>query len=347
MELRQLELFVAVAEERNFHRAAERCRIAQPALSRRIQALERSVGVRLLHRTTRAVEITPAGSALLAAAREALATLGRGAATARRLDAGAERLVLAFPDYATHPFVPRLLRRFGERHPNVPVEWRELSPAEQLGAVRAREVDVGFVGVPGTAAAGVADGGGGGGGAPLAFLPMSDLRWTVALPSDHPLAVGDVAGDVPLAGYAGAPLVLFPRRLSPGLYDRMVACIRAAGGGAAPRIVEEPAQLHSALALVAAGMGVMPSPFHVADQAHAGVTVRGTSGFDAGARICAVHRRDDPSPALAAFLAVAGEVIVRDTALELVVAPAPVVRPSTAGGVRWPTSHAAAPDVWP
>jgi DNA-binding transcriptional LysR family regulator len=210
----------------------------------------------------------------------------------------------------------------------VAVERRELPPPQQIAALRAGEIDVGFLGVPAEARQRAA-GGAARGDAQLAFVPVMRTAWAVALPAAHPLARPPLVGAstasdatpraaadrgrpaIPVAAYAAEPLVLFPRNMNPGLYDWTLDCVRRAGAGA-PRVVQEPAQLHTALGLVAAGVGVMPTPFHLADQRRPGVAVRPTSGFGPGARICAVYRRDHQTAVLTAFLEA-----VRDTAREL------------------------------
>src|SRR4051795_6550635 len=107
MELRHLRYFVAVAEERHFGRAAERLHIAQPPLSQQIRRLEAELGAPLLHRTTRRVELAPAGEVLLARAREILAAVDAAAEDARRAARGEfGRLAIGFTGSATYALLP-------------------------------------------------------------------------------------------------------------------------------------------------------------------------------------------------------------------------------------------------
>ena len=142
MELRHLRSFVAVAEERHFGRAAERLHMAQPPLSQQIRRLEAELGVTLLHRTTRSVELAPAGEVLLARAREILAAVDGAAEDARRAARGEfGRLAVGFTGSATYALLPAvaaalreaLLVVLPEAHPlaeadSVPLEELEDEP---------------------------------------------------------------------------------------------------------------------------------------------------------------------------------------------------------------------------
>jgi len=115
MELRHLRYFVAVAEELHFRRAAERLHMSQPPLSQQIRALEEEVGAPLLLRNQRKVELTAAGAAFYARAREILAAVEDAALEARRVQRGeVGRLAVGFVGSAMYSFVPELLRAFRE-----------------------------------------------------------------------------------------------------------------------------------------------------------------------------------------------------------------------------------------
>src|SRR4051812_16565400 len=137
MDLRQLRYFVAVGEELHFSRAAARLNLAQSALSSQVRQLEREVGGPLLVRTTRRVELTPAGESLLHDAQEILAAtdgaLGRARALARG-ETGA--LVIGSLGPAPGGVLAPLLHRFGERHPEVRGEVRAFDFSDTLAGVR-------------------------------------------------------------------------------------------------------------------------------------------------------------------------------------------------------------------
>jgi DNA-binding transcriptional LysR family regulator len=150
LELRHLRYFLAVAEELNFSRTAERLHVAQPALSAQIRAFETLVGCELFQRTTRKVELTPAGEQLLPDAREivwradeALAKLGALA----RGQSGALRV--GFVAHAAGETSTEILRRFGDEYPAIEVELVEARTLEgSQQSVVDRETDAAFVWLP-------------------------------------------------------------------------------------------------------------------------------------------------------------------------------------------------------
>ena len=118
LDLRKLRAFVYVAEERHFGRAAERLFVAQPALSQTIKALEAQIGVQLLDRSTRRVDLTPAGARLLERAHGILDAIDDAVAEARRIDAGEQgSLRLGFIGSASFGLMPALARAVGDALP--------------------------------------------------------------------------------------------------------------------------------------------------------------------------------------------------------------------------------------
>lgn len=140
---------VAVAETRNFTRAAERCFVVQSSLSHRIAGLERELGVKLFARSSRRVELTSAGVAFVAAARECLAAADRAVADAAAAT-GVVRGRLAVGVIVTTAAVdvPDLLQRYRARHPDVHVVLRSGRSDELAAAVRDGELDIAFLGLP-------------------------------------------------------------------------------------------------------------------------------------------------------------------------------------------------------
>jgi DNA-binding transcriptional LysR family regulator len=150
LELRHLRYFLAVAEELNFSRAAERLHIAQPALSAQIRSLETQLGCELFSRTTRKVDLTAAGELLLADAREIVERADRAAAkvtAAARGDRGALRV--AFAAHGAGETSNEIFRRFAEEHPGIDVELVESATLEGLQQLVAdHEADAAFAWLP-------------------------------------------------------------------------------------------------------------------------------------------------------------------------------------------------------
>ena len=136
-----MQYFVVVAEELHFGRAAERLHIAQPSLSHQIRRLEQQLGVALLERTSRRVELTPAGRTLLTEGRRFLTQSQRAVRITRA--AGSEGLTVGFYGSAASELLPRLLRVFAERHPAVEVSLRDLLLG-RIDDILAGNVDVAF-----------------------------------------------------------------------------------------------------------------------------------------------------------------------------------------------------------
>src|SRR5919206_4067476 len=138
MELRHLRYFIAVAEELHFGRAAERLRITQPPLSFQIQSLERELGVQLFIRGRR-VELTEAGRALLAKAREAIEAADAAARAAQRAGLLVNgRLRVGYPAAGVFELPPIALRTFQERFPNCGVETGVPTTGAHPEAVRSK-----------------------------------------------------------------------------------------------------------------------------------------------------------------------------------------------------------------
>lgn len=256
MELRHLKYFVAVAEERHFGRAAARLRIAQPPLSRQIQALEKEMGLLLFERTRRQVELTPAGETFLTHARRIFESVDLAVHEAQRAGKGESgRLVVAYPSTFASSGMPELVRAFRTKFPLVELVLHELAPQTQLDRIRDHQVDVGFVRGP------VDD---------AAFETELVRReaFLAALPSGHALSNRKV---IPLGLLAREPFVLFPRHRGPAYFDYILRL--CSNAGFTPRIVQEAPQL-DIVSLVAANLGVSIVPASVRTFRRSGIVLR-------------------------------------------------------------------------
>jgi len=262
VELRHLRYFVAVAEELHFHRAAARLHISQPPLSQQIRALERELGVSLLERNRRRVELTPAGASFLESARAILDSVDRAASTARRVANGElGSLSIGFVGSAMlSPKLPAILRDFRTRYPDVELHLRELPTAEQLEALVARRIDLGVIRGPVviSANAGVFD-----------FVVIQREGLVVALPDTHPLATKT---RLHAADLRGETFVILPRREAPGLFASLASVMGDVGG--VPEDAIEVTEMQTIIGLIASGTGVSLIPASVGESERPGVTFR-------------------------------------------------------------------------
>jgi DNA-binding transcriptional LysR family regulator len=345
VELRLWRQFIALAEELHFGRAALRLHMTQPPLTQAIALLERRLGLLLFERTRRSVALTPAGQALLPEARELLARAAALPAHARAA-AGGEvgRLRLAFVSTAGYELLPLWVRAFRERHPRVQLDLLEATGDLQLQALERGDIDAGLMlHSPGFAPPGLE----------RALIAREPL--VVALPEHHPLATAtasvaaSVAASVtarasgsatqtpsvpaprasarkptparlaatalPLEAVLAEPLVIFPRRILPSVYDAVFALYHAAGRS--PQVVQEAIQMQTIVNLVSAGLGLAWVPGSVMRFQRPGVVYREVASRPARGRRAAqqvpacetslVWRADGASPTLARFVAFARE----------------------------------------
>ena len=141
MELRHLRYFLAVAEEAHFGRAARRLKIAQPPLSRQVQALERELGFELFDRSMRRVQLTPAGAVLKERATKVLAEVEAAVEAAKRAHVGdTGRLAVGYLSSLAYTGITTVLRAYRERFPEVQLALRELGPQDQVAALKSRAI---------------------------------------------------------------------------------------------------------------------------------------------------------------------------------------------------------------
>jgi DNA-binding transcriptional LysR family regulator len=261
VELRQLEYFVAVAEERHFTRAARRAMVSQSGLSASIRALERELGAPLFVRSTRHVELTEVGRAVLVDARRALA----GAAAARDAAAAVQGLlrgtvVVGTEQCITGVDVPAVLAAFRAAHPGVDVRLRHEGSLALLEQIPASRVDVAFVAITGP----VPDG--------VRLFPVAHSPMVLLCHPEHPVATAE---ELTWDGLASQVFVDFPPDWSiRQLGDR--ACARA---GQAREVALEVNDVHGLIDLVRHGLGVAIVPQSVAGKkSAAGLAVRPLPG---------------------------------------------------------------------
>lgn len=238
MDLRQLEYFVAVAEEANFTRAAERVRISQSGVSAQIRRLERELGAELIDRSTRVATLTAAGEAALEPARAALAaagTVSRAVGEVAGLIRG--RLVAGMVIGCTVVPFFEALAAFHRAHHGVDISLLEDNSERLVEGVRAGAIDLALIGTASAPPVG------------LNALTIVSERLVALVPPGHPLATGR---PVTLAAVADQPIVCMPE----GTGIRTVFDQSCAAAGLAPRIALQASAAGAIADLAARGLGV-------------------------------------------------------------------------------------------
>lgn len=247
MDLRQLACFVAVAEELNFSRAAQRMHISQPPLSRQIARLEEELRVRLLDRSPQAVALTAAGRGLLPEARRILALAAAAPEAARRADRGETgSLRIGFVGSTIYTSLPALVGRFRQMYPGVDVTLLQLTVAKQIDMLLSGDIDVGFIRQPISNPL-------------LKTLSLFKEPFVAAIPAHHPLASQST---VNLRQLADENFIAFSRHEAPAIHEQLRRMCEAVGFS--PRITIEAHPMSTMVGLVASGAGVaiVPKSMH-------------------------------------------------------------------------------------
>ncbi|MBO0694527.1 MAG: LysR family transcriptional regulator [Verrucomicrobia bacterium] len=288
MELRHLRYFVGVAHHLNYSEASRRLHVAQPAISQTILDLEDELGIKLLHRTKRTVQLTTAGAVFLREAEQILRHATAAAQLARRAAAGETgSLGIGFFGTAASPFLPSLVQSYRQKFPDVQLQLYEMTPDQQLAAFDDGRIDLGFSRkLPPDRRAEFEE----------ENVYMDELG--VALCPIHRLARQKV---VRLKSLAGEPFVQFHRKGARTLFDEVIAVCRRAGFS--PRIVNEPDFMATVLTLVESGLCVSIVPRCVASLKRP-LVIRSIIPKSTQIPLCVLWRKSSENPAVHAFLEV-------------------------------------------
>jgi DNA-binding transcriptional LysR family regulator len=288
MELRHLRYFVGAAEEQHFGRAAERLHIAQPALSRQIQDLEREMGFLLFDRLPRGVRLSEAGKVFLNDARRILQDVDEAKRRAERIalgKAGTLRIGIATA-VSWHGLVVDSFREFRRRQPAVELELEHLLSVHQVEAILSGRLDAGFVA---SLTPWQKD---------LAHWEFAQDRMLLAVPKGHHLTKQE---GIRLRDLRDMPFVWFPRWVNPVTYDRMMrACAR--GGLSAPRIVQEATDRDTNLGLVQCGIGIAWMTESTRWHCPRGIVLLPVVDMNVRLPFSLIWKKDNSSPALQKFV---------------------------------------------
>jgi DNA-binding transcriptional LysR family regulator len=266
--------------------------MAQLPLSRRIRDLEEELRLRLLDRTKRRVALTRPGRVFLTEARALLGQVERAVQRARRVDSGeVGELSIGTVAAADFTSLPRIVRVFHERHPDIFVDLKDLTTPEQVAALREHRIDIGFLRTP----------------IKLPWLTVERLLSEdiiVALPQGHRLTMHQ---RIPVAFIANEPCVFLRRSRAPTLSDLVLSVYRDAG--LTPAMSYEADYPDGLLGYVAAGLGISLVPASFQSVPRPGVVYRPLKPAPPKMAMLLAWRRNDLSPVGQAFLDIAREAV--------------------------------------
>lgn len=296
MELRHLRYAVAVAESLHFGRAAERLHMSQPPLSLQIRQLEEELGIKLFARTKRQVQVTKTGEIFIDEARVILAQAEHAAKLALRVSNGEiGQLTIAVAGPADAQIFIDIFSLFAKRHPKARIVLRNIGTAQQAQALREGRIHIGFLVPPIDDPA-------------LVLETVVQRPIVIALPRRHPLAA---RASVPLRALAAESHVMFARDLAPRFFDAILSACQEAGFSL--NVMHEVDNLHTACALVAAGLGVSFVPAGIQTAVTSPIVLRPLKPRlrHVDSPLAMAYRRESSSDLVRLFVAVVQEVVAR------------------------------------
>lgn len=286
MELRHLRYFVGVAEALSFTKAAQRLHTSQPSLTRQIKALEEELGVRLLNRNKQAVTLTDEGRSFLADAKRLLALAAETVESVRRLRSGEVRaLNIGYVSNLFYDLLPRTLASFRQLFPTVSINLFDMSCGDQLHALDAGKLDLGFVGLHQPIAL-----------RGLEFRTIASYKTVAALPKDNPLASKT---KVALKALAPMFFIGMSENSYPGYREWLSnTCYRA---GFIPKVLQDVDLERTMIQAVSAGLGVALVPEQLKKLAHEDVAFRPVTPAVV-TEACVAWKGENPSVPLKAYV---------------------------------------------
>ena len=287
MELRHLRYFVMAAEELNISRASARLRVSQPAVSRQIHDLEDELGVAVFARENNGLSMTGAGEAFLVHAREILRQAGKAVAHMNSFrQQPVKNLTIGYIAPALANVLTPALRKFTRRNSGIEVKLKELSPHDQVKALRDGRIDLALVGNPVEKLA-----------AEFEVIILRRIPFQAVLPDDHPLAKRT---RLRLKELENDTFIGFDEDAFPGRNGSISSACKEAGF--TPRLLFRVENLTALLAIVATGKGVSLAPAEVSQLPHPGAVFVELTQPVPSVASAAVMRKGDPSKAVAELL---------------------------------------------
>ncbi|WP_411817218.1 LysR family transcriptional regulator [Hyphococcus sp. DH-69] len=292
MEIRHLRYFVAVANQRNFTRAAEALNIAQPPLSRQIRQLEEEVGSELFDRAARPIRLTQSGRLLYEYAVQVLSGMDQLQSTMKQAaNPKKRRFVIGFVGSTLYGLLPEVIRQFRKHLVEVDVSLLECSTVEQIAALKDGRIDIGFGRLR------IKD-------PAIRRIVLANEKLVAVLPNDHPLVSKNPP--ISLDDLVNERLIVYPRPVRPSYADQILGVFRDVG--LQPRSIAEVRELQTAIGLVAAHEGISIVPESVKRLRRDDIAYAPISDHEARSPIMMIHRIGDVSDELVALIEISREL---------------------------------------
>ncbi|NTW72698.1 MAG: LysR family transcriptional regulator, partial [Eubacteriaceae bacterium] len=242
MELRQLQYFIAVAEELNFTNAAIKLHMAQQPVSIQIKKLEEELGVRLFDRTTRFVSLTPVGNAFYNDVKNIFKNLDEAVDHVKQINKGkTQKIVLGYESAMLCTILPPVLKRMHKSFPEIKLELIEMDSNEIYAKLKKDEIDLGLMSID------------------VNYQEYPDLQWqplgkdraVIAMADDHPYAKKE---EISLSTLANEDFILIKESIKPYFYRKFINLCKDAGF--LPVIVQEVSTEQSLMTLISRGIGI-------------------------------------------------------------------------------------------
>lgn len=288
MQIRHLRYFIAVADEQNFTRAAERLQITQPTLSRRIEDLEEELDLPLFDRRRHPIQLTPAGEAFLEGTRATLAQLEEAVIKAQRIHRGElGYLTVGFTSSIANSIFPDILQTFRQRYPEIKLILQEEQSASLIRKLRDRQADIVFIYLYHDISE----------ANDLETMSLTQEPLVAVLPKNHPLAA---KSRISLSDLKDEAFVMPSHQVVAGLSEQIYhLCSQA---GFVPKVVQTAVFMVTILGLVAGETGISILPSHVQNIQREGAIYRPIQEQTTTTQLTAVWQQNHSSTILQQFI---------------------------------------------
>lgn len=253
MDINQMRTFCVVAEELSFTRAATRLHISQPPLSRKIKALETSLGTKLFNRCPQGLTLTRTGELLYDESKKIIRKIDSTKKTIESIEKGRREIFrIGFVPSVFYGFLPRTVKDLRDAN-DMEIILKELTTAQQLSALKAGDINIGFGRLK------IED-------PEIKQETLFEEPLVAALPSEHPMAGRPIS----LEDLSNIPLILYPTYPSPNLSEILLGYFHS--HYITPKVVQDTNELQTALGLVSSGLGATFAPMNLMDTQRSGIT---------------------------------------------------------------------------